>query len=66
MDYAEQTAMIAKRAKLALVNRQIAELSKAKKAIAMDYQSADAQLMLAEARTKPSPHDMKRSQAVCS
>lgn len=50
MDYAEQTALIAMRAKLALVNRQIKELSQAKKTIALDHSSANAQLILAEAR----------------
>lgn len=49
MDYAEQTALIAMRAKLALVNRQIKELSQAKKTIALDHSSANAQLILAEA-----------------
>lgn len=50
LDYAEQTQLIAKKAKLALVNRQIEELKRAKKTIASDYASADAQLMLAEVR----------------
>lgn len=50
MDYAEQTALIAMRAKRALVSRQIDELNKAKKAITMDFESADAQLMLAQVR----------------
>ena len=53
MDYAEQTALIAMRAKLALVNRQIKELSQAKKTIALDHSSANAQLILAEARSRP-------------
>lgn len=48
MHYAEQTQLIAKKAKIALVNRQIEDLKKAKKAISMDYASADAQLALAE------------------
>ncbi|CAM9417452.1 unnamed protein product, partial [Hapterophycus canaliculatus] len=48
LDYAEQTQLIAKKAKLALVNRQIEELKRAKKTISLDYASADAQLMLAE------------------
>lgn len=48
LDYAEQTQLIAKKAKLALVNRQIEELKRAKKTISSDYASADAQLMLAE------------------
>ncbi|CAM9663007.1 unnamed protein product [Ectocarpus sp. 4 AP-2014] len=48
LDYAEQTQLIAKKAKLALVNRQIEELKRAKKTISWDYASADAQLMLAE------------------
>lgn len=52
MDYAEQTALIAMRAKLALVNRQIKELSQAKKTIALDHSSANAQLILAEARLR--------------
>lgn len=46
--YAEQTQLIAKKAKLALVNRQIEELKKAKKTISTDYASADAQLAMAE------------------
>ena len=50
LDYASQTARIAKRARLALVNRQIDELSKAKTIIAKDYRSADAQLVLAEVK----------------
>eukprot|EP00903_Cladosiphon_okamuranus_P017842 g16420.t1 len=48
LDYAEQTQLIAKKAKLALVNRQIEDLKKAKKTITLDYASADAQLALAE------------------
>lgn len=52
MDYAEQTALIAMRAKLALVNRQIQELSQAKKTIALDHSSANAQLILAEVRLR--------------
>lgn len=51
LDYAEQTQLIAKKAKLALVNRQIEDLKRAKKTISMDYASADAQLALAEVRT---------------
>lgn len=50
LDYAEQTQLIAKKAKLALVNRQIEDLKKAKKTISADYSSADAQLALAEVR----------------
>lgn len=49
MDYAEKAANIAKRAKLAVINKDIDELDKAKATIAMDYESADAQMMLAEA-----------------
>ena len=62
MDYAEQTALIAMRAKLALVNRQINELSQAKKTVTLDHSSANAQLILAEARpmrrlhVTPPPH----------
>lgn len=48
MDYAEQTQLIAKKAKIALMNRQIEDLKKAKKTISTDYASADAQLALAE------------------
>lgn len=49
--YSEQANLIAKKAKLAMVNRQIADMEKAKNAIANDFTSPDAQLMLAEART---------------
>lgn len=52
LDYAEQTQLIAKKAKLALVNRQIEDLKKAKKTISTDYASADAQLALAEVRAR--------------
>lgn len=48
-DYAQQAGAIAKRAKIALVNRQINELDKAMKTVAEDFQSADAQMVLAEA-----------------
>lgn len=48
MDYAEQTQLIAKKAKIALVTRQIEDLKRAKKTISMDYSSADAQFVLAE------------------
>ncbi|CAB1118817.1 unnamed protein product [Ectocarpus sp. CCAP 1310/34] len=50
LDYAEQTQLIAKKAKLALVNRQLEELKRAKKTVSLDYASADAQLMLAEGK----------------
>lgn len=50
MDYAEQAGLIAKRAKLAVVNRQIDDLQKARKVISLDYESADAQFMLAKVR----------------
>lgn len=49
LDYAEQAGMIAKRARLAMVNRQITELEKALKTITTDFRCADAQLMIAEA-----------------
>ena len=52
LHYAEQTQLIAKKAKLALVNRQIEDLKRAKKTISMDYASADAQLALAEVRSE--------------
>lgn len=54
-NYSEQANRIAKRARLALVNRQIAELDNAKDTISMDFQSADAQLMLAEASFNRNP-----------
>lgn len=50
LDYAEQTQLIAQKAKLALVNRQIDELKRVKKTISTNYASADAQLALAEVR----------------
>ena len=48
MDYVQQVVLFSKRAELAAINREIDELDKAKEAIASDYASADAQMMLAE------------------
>lgn len=50
IEYAKQAEQIKKRAELALVTRQMEELAKAKKAISLDYESATAQLMLAQVR----------------
>ncbi|CAM9555822.1 unnamed protein product [Discosporangium mesarthrocarpum] len=47
-DYTAHADAIAKKAKLAAVERQIADLSKAKAKIAVDFTSADAQMMIAQ------------------
>lgn len=49
VDYAKKAENIAKRAKLAVINKEIDDLHKAKATIAMDHMSPDAQMMLAEA-----------------